>query len=104
MKTLASCLGYIFCKCNTPVLTVLLGLTMCCSSAIAQSGAGSIQGTVTDSSGAVIAGASIHVLQIGTNASFDTKSNGVGFYQVPFRKVWKLDCSSCWICSRPYAG
>ena len=83
MKTLASCLGYIFCKCNTPVLTVLLGLTMCCSSAIAQSGAGSIQGTVTDSSGAVIAGASIHVLQIGTNASFDTKSNGVGFYQVP---------------------
>jgi hypothetical protein len=49
----------------------------------AQSGAGSIQGTVTDSSGAVIPGGSIHVVQQGTNAISDTKTNNVGFYQVP---------------------
>jgi hypothetical protein len=83
MKTLTSCLRQIRRKSNTAVFTVLLGLAICCSSAMAQSGAGSIQGTITDSSGAVIAGASIHVVQVGTNASFDTKSNQVGFYQVP---------------------
>jgi hypothetical protein len=51
--------------------------------ALAQSGAGSIQGTVTDSTGAVIPGASVHVVQQGTEAVSDTKSNAVGFYQVP---------------------
>lgn len=83
MKTLASCFTHTLCKWNKSVLVALFGLIMCCSSALAQSGAGSIQGTITDSTGAVIAGASVHVVQIGTNASFDTKSNGVGFYQVP---------------------
>ena len=39
-------------------IAVLFALTLCSSVAIAQSGAGSIQGTVTDSTGAVIPGAS----------------------------------------------
>ena len=52
-------------------------------SASAQSGAGSIQGTVTDSTGAVIPGASIHVVNQGTGIAADTKSNSVGYYQVP---------------------
>jgi hypothetical protein len=70
---------------NVRVLTiaVALGFALCSTSALAQSGTGSIQGTVTDATGAVIPGASIHVVQQGTNATFDTKSNGVGFYQVP---------------------
>ena len=51
--------------------------------AFAQSGAGSIQGTVSDSSGAVIPGASIHVVNQDTGVASDTKTNGVGFYQVP---------------------
>jgi hypothetical protein len=50
---------------------------------MAQSGAGSIQGTVTDSTGAVIPSASIHVVNQGTNIAVDTKSNAVGFYQIP---------------------
>ena len=49
----------------------------------AQSGAGSIQGTVSDSTGAVIPDATIHVVNAGTNVATDTKSNNVGFYQVP---------------------
>lgn len=49
----------------------------------AQSGAGSIQGTVTDATGAVLPGASIHVANVATGVTTDTKSNGVGFYQVP---------------------
>jgi hypothetical protein len=51
--------------------------------AMAQSGAGSIQGTVTDPSGAVIPGASVHVVNQATNVATDTTSNSVGFYQVP---------------------
>jgi hypothetical protein len=64
-------------------IAVVLGIALCCCTAIAQSGAGSIQGTVTDSTGAVIPGASIHVVNQGTNIAVDTKSNGVGFYQIP---------------------
>jgi hypothetical protein len=83
MKTLASYLTHTLCKWNLPILAVLLGLAACCTSAFAQSGAGSIQGTITDSTGAVISGASVHVVQQSTNVAFDTKSNSVGFYQVP---------------------
>lgn len=49
----------------------------------AQSGAGSIQGTVTDSTGAVIPGATVHVVNKGTGVASTTKTNSVGFYQVP---------------------
>jgi hypothetical protein len=48
-----------------------------------QSGAGSIQGTVTDSTGAVMQGASIHIVNQATGIESDTKSNDVGFYLVP---------------------
>jgi hypothetical protein len=70
----------------------LLGLTVVASLLLlitgqqatwAQSGAGSIQGTVTDSTGAAIPGASIHVVNDATAVATDTRSNGVGFYQVP---------------------
>ena len=50
---------------------------------LAQSGAGSIQGTVTDATGAVIPGASINVVNTETNVATNTKTNDVGFYQVP---------------------
>ncbi|MFP5211217.1 MAG: carboxypeptidase-like regulatory domain-containing protein, partial [Acidobacteriota bacterium] len=63
-------------------MAAMLGLLMC-SNAAAQSGAGSIQGTVTDSTGAVIPGALIHVVNQATNVVTDTRSNNVGFYQVP---------------------
>lgn len=60
--------------------------------AFAQSGAGSIQGTVTDATGAVVPDASIHVVNVGTGVATDTKSNGVGFYQVPelFTATYKV--------------
>ena len=60
-----------------------LTMALCCVSGLAQSGAGTIQGTVTDSSGAVIPGATIHVVNQSTGVASDTKTNGVGFYQVP---------------------
>jgi hypothetical protein len=61
----------------------VLGLAMCCSNAIAQSGAGSIEGTVTDSTGAILPGALIHVVNHATNVASDTKASGSGSYQVP---------------------
>ncbi len=74
-----------FLKWNVLLLAIaaVLGMAMSCSSASAQSGAGSIQGTVTDSTGAVIPNASIHVVNQATNIATDAKSTSVGFYQVP---------------------
>jgi hypothetical protein len=78
MKLSASSLTRIFFP-----MVVALGPILCCSGTFAQSGAGSIQGTVTDPAGAVIGGASIHVVSQGTGVVLDTKTNSVGFYQVP---------------------
>ena len=64
-------------------IAIVIGLTMSYTSVLAQSGAGTIQGTVTDSTGAVIPGATIHVVNQGTNIATDTKSTNVGFYEVP---------------------
>ena len=61
-----------------------------------QSGAGSIQGTVTDATGAVISGASIRVVNAGTGVVSTTTSNRVGFYQVPelFTATYKVTVST----------
>ena len=63
---------------------------------LAQSGAGSIQGTVSDSTGAVIPGAAVHVVNVATGVAAETKSNGVGFYQVPglFTGTYKVTVTS----------
>ncbi|MGB6743542.1 MAG: carboxypeptidase-like regulatory domain-containing protein [Terracidiphilus sp.] len=84
MKTLARSLPQTILQWNLHLLAVAaVALALCAPAAVAQSGAGSIQGTVTDSTGAVIPGALIHVVNQGTNVASDAKSNGVGFYQVP---------------------
>jgi hypothetical protein len=67
----------------TVLLAVLLSLMCSLGLAGAQSGASSVEGTVTDSTGAAIVGASIHVVNEATGVSVDTRSNHVGFYQVP---------------------
>ena len=85
MKILASSLTQMLRKldmCSFALIS-LLGMAMCCSIAIAQSGAGSIEGTVTDTTGAVVPGASIHVVNQATNFTAETKSSAVGYYQVP---------------------
>lgn len=60
-----------------------LAVALCGSSAFAQTGAGSIQGTVTDPTGAVIPHASILVVNQKTGVKSTSVTNGVGFYQVP---------------------
>lgn len=65
---------------NIPLLVLMVVLGHL---APGQSGAGSIQGTVADATGAVIPAASIQVVNTATGVSTTTKSNQVGFYQVP---------------------
>ena len=54
-----------------------------CASTLAQTGAGSIQGTVYDSTGAVISGARITALNGAINVSRSTTSSGSGTYALP---------------------
>jgi len=59
----------------------LVILTLTASLALAQTG--SIQGTVTDSVGAVVQGAEIMVRNVGSNAVRTVASSGTGAYSVP---------------------
>lgn len=85
MNNLASYLTRMFRTWSVPALAIaaLVGLAICGPAALAQSGAGSIQGTVQDQTGAVIPSASITVTNHATNVKVATKSNSVGFYLVP---------------------
>ena len=49
----------------------------------AQSGAGSIQGTVQDASSAILPDCAVHVVNQSTGVANDTTSNSAGFYSVP---------------------
>src|ERR1700686_5720460 len=50
---------------------------------LAQSGAGSIQGTIQDATASAIPGGSVHVVNQSTGVTNDTTSNSGGFYSVP---------------------
>lgn len=65
------------------LLMVTLTAALCSPGTVAQSGAGSIEGTVTDATGAVIVGASVHVVNQATGVAMDTTTNKVGFFQEP---------------------
>ena len=50
---------------------------------LAQSGAGWIQGTIQDATGAAMPACVVHVVNQKTGVTNDTTSNEVGFYSVP---------------------
>ncbi|MDE3168365.1 MAG: TonB-dependent receptor, partial [Acidobacteriota bacterium] len=50
---------------------------------LAQSGAGSIQGTVQDATSAAVPGCAVHVVNQATGVTNDTTTNPDGFYSVP---------------------
>ena len=51
-----------------------------CAAVQAQSGAGSIQGTVTDATGAVVKDATVHIVNPQTGVAHDAVTNSTGFY------------------------
>jgi hypothetical protein len=65
------------------MLWVAAAVVLGCAPGFAQSGAGSIHGTVQDPSGAVIVGATVHVVNQGTNVAVDSTTNKAGYYTVP---------------------
>jgi hypothetical protein len=61
---------------------LLLGV-LAVSSALAQTDRGTITGTITDSSGAVIPGAAVHARNTGTGAEYETVATSTGNYTLP---------------------
>jgi hypothetical protein len=71
------------------VPAAVLGILVCFSGPIAraQSGAGSISGTVEDPSGAVVSGATVTVTNIATKVAQTTQSSSEGVYAFPILPV-----------------
>ncbi len=67
---------------KTKLLIVLLALAVFAIPALSQSNS-SLNGTVTDPSGAVIPGATIEITNVATGAVMTTESNEVGVYRFP---------------------
>ena len=66
-------------------LALLMRVTMVLAvgAGMAQQGGGTISGSVTDSQGAAISGASVQVKNVGTNSTFSAVTNASGFYTAP---------------------
>ncbi len=64
------------------LIAALLGILSTSQITLAQSGAGAIQGTITDVSEGTLPGADVHVVNNATGVVTDTKANEVGFYAV----------------------
>ena len=64
-------------------LVLLLALLYCASGANAQQGRGTILGTVTDSSGAAIAGAKVSIVNVDTAVAVNVETNKDGYYTSP---------------------
>lgn len=66
----------------------LIGATLLLSAeAFAQVDTGTIQGTVRDSSGAVMPGVVVTLINVDMGVSFQTKTNDVGNYQFPSIRI-----------------
>jgi hypothetical protein len=85
MRAFAKCLTQILRRWPASIVALIVALNFVAGGmhTSAQSGAGSIEGTVTDSTGAVIPGAAIRVVNVATGVAVNTITNGVGFYQAP---------------------
>lgn len=64
-------------------VAAFLAVLLLSTASVAQSGAGAIQGTVTDATGAVLPGTKVHVVNQDTHLVSDTTANSKGFYSVP---------------------
>src|SRR3954470_1833512 len=71
---------------------VIVVLFLTASLALAQSGnQGSLEGTVTDPSGAVVVGARLNVTNVATHANSDTESGSEGIFKFPVLPVGTYD-------------
>src|SRR6266851_1826536 len=68
-------------KLNRQMANILALALMCCSLALGQTTFGTLGGTITDSSGAIIAGVQVTLTNIDTNAKQVATSNDAGIFQ-----------------------
>lgn len=66
------------------VLAVLIGLLCITPALLAQGNTGTISGTVTDSSGGIVAGAEVKLTDTATGSARPTTTNDKGFYVFPY--------------------
>ncbi|HOQ44598.1 MAG TPA: TonB-dependent receptor [Bryobacteraceae bacterium] len=78
--------GLMLCR-NTKVLAQVIGFWVLVAAATgvgwSQTGRGTIQGFITDSTGASVPEAKVQVIQIETNSTLDLATNVEGFYNAP---------------------
>ena len=60
-----------------------IALALVCSSLLAQTDRGTINGVVTDSSGAAVPDAKVTAVQTATNSTFSTVSTSTGDFTIP---------------------
>jgi len=66
----------------TLLLSTAVLLLAVCSTALAQTSFGSINGTVTDATKGVIPGAAVTLTNVGTNIKMEAVSNDSGFFRI----------------------
>ena len=62
----------------------VLAVLLLCGAALAQTQRGTIVGTISDATGAVVPNASVQVSNDETGAKFDSVSNSTGYYNIPY--------------------
>src|SRR6185369_12515848 len=73
------------------VLLLVTALFLVATAALAQSGQGSVEGTVIDSSGAVVPGIAVKLTNTATNLSFTVESNETGYFRFPVIPIGNYD-------------
>lgn len=69
---------------NSLLLSMLFLLSIACVSAFGQAGTSTVRGTVTDQQGNLVAGATVTLINVGTNTSRTTTTSDVGIYSFDF--------------------
>ena len=82
MKTLRIWIGFV------------AAVVMCANAGYAQSVTGTITGTITDQSGAVISGAKVVALNVDTGVASTATSDAAGVYRVSFLPVGRYELSA----------
>src|SRR4051794_36244357 len=77
-----------------PSRLLLAALLVCPLTLLSQEFRATISGSVTDATGAAIAGAKITVTETQTNTKTETVTDGSGHYNVPFLLPGKYDVSA----------
>ncbi len=72
----------------------VLGVLFLSSAVVAQTQRGTIVGTVSDASGAVVPNATVQVVNDETDAKFKGASNSTGYYSIPYLPYGKYSLSA----------